>query len=165
MSTFGSIYIIILFIVASFISVSAQSTTIDPNDPTDVAKEWSVGGIVTMLTLNLVAMIIIILSLIHFVYSLCTVTDRFPVNKTLVTFQIILSIFAIISCFTYGFFRSNIFIPNIHSPSSCFLIWCFSLFGWAFSRMLCLLSFIARIYLSFKGSALGMSIVYLYHHI
>ena len=155
MSSLFSLDSVLLYVTISATSVASQSTT---TIPIDDSKGWSVAGIVTMITFNILAMIVIILSLIHFAYSLYTVKNRFPTNKILVTFQIILSIFAIISCFTYGFFRSNIFISDIHSPSSCFLIYCFSLFGWAFSRTLCLLSFIGRIYLSFKGSVLGMII-------
>ena len=150
MSSFPDQFLLLLSISISLTMISAQS-----NSDTD-SKGWSSAGVYVMITLNLMATIPITLSLIHFIYSLCTIRDRFPINRILVSFQFIIYTCTLISSFTYGFFRSNIFINNIHTPSSCFLIYCFSVFTWGVGRYFCLLSFLMRIALSFKGSVLGI---------
>ena len=147
---------LILFFFIYICLVSAQS------DSDTQSTTWTTTFVWLMAILNTLSIIPIILSLIHFTHSIITTRKEFPVNKPLVYIQYIVSIGAIISCISYGLFRSNLIFKNIHNQIGCGTIWALSLFGWAISRSLCLATFVFRIHLAFKGSALGIPTMFIF---
>eukprot|EP01084_Bolivina_argentea_P107333 191904_1 len=107
-----------------------------------------------MACVNTLSAIIILITLIYFIHKIRTDTSKYAVNKSSISFQIIMSVFGFISCLAYGLFRPNLIIQN-HNSSTCFFIYCASLIPWAIGRYFTLLSFLFRIWLAFRGSALA----------
>eukprot|EP01084_Bolivina_argentea_P107332 191901_1 len=107
-----------------------------------------------MAGVNTFSAIVIFISLIYFIHKIRTDNAKYSVNKWSVSFQILMSVFGFIACLAYGLFRPNLIIQN-HNSFTCFIIYCSSLFPWAIGRYFTLLSFLFRIWIAFRGSALA----------